>query len=230
MTRSIEAVVFDMDGILLDSEPIWRATERRVFRRLGIDVTEEDLMRTMGVRIADVVRLWHERQPWIGPSVDDVAEEVVAGVAEAIERDGVLHEGAVAAIDRFRALGLRLALASSSPMRLIDAVLKLGSLEGRFDAVVTAEDEDRGKPDPAVYLTAARALGVEAARCLAIEDSIAGIRAAKSAGMVCVAIPERPAGEAEDAGADLVLASPAELDERIWSATGTAPAGSPGSP
>ena len=222
--------MFDMDGVLLDSEPVWRAVERETFGRLGIEVTEEDLMRTMGVRIADVVGLWHARHPWTGRTVGEVAAEIVEGVASAIERDGALHEGAVAAIDRFRALGLRLALASSSPMRLIEAVLKLGSLEDRFDVVVTGEDEERGKPDPAVYLTAARALGVEAARCLAIEDSIAGIRAAKAAGMVCVAIPERPAEEARDAGADLVLASPEELDERVWPGTGTAPVGSSGSP
>jgi sugar-phosphatase len=223
--RPIEAVVFDMDGILLDSEPIWRSVEREVFGRLGIEVSEEDLIQTMGVRVADVVRLWHERHPWEGPSVREIADEIVSRVRAAIERDGALHESAVAAIDRFRGHGLRLALASSSPMPLIEAVLELGSLRDRFEAIVTGEDEERGKPDPAVYLTAARALGVEAKRCLAIEDSIAGIRAAKAAGMVCVAIPERPPDQAGAAGADLVLGSIEELDDRIWGATDTVAAG-----
>jgi sugar-phosphatase len=91
--RPIEAVVFDMDGVLLDSEPIWRAVEREVFPRVGIEVTEEDLMQTMGVRIADVVELWHRRQPWDGPSTQEVAGAIVEGVASRIEREGVLNEG-----------------------------------------------------------------------------------------------------------------------------------------
>ena len=107
-------------------------------------------------------------------------------------------------------------------MRLIRAVLAMGGLDGRFDAVVTGEDEERGKPDPAVYLSAARALGVVPDRCLAIEDSINGVRAAKAAGMVCVAIPHD--NDADFGEADLVLGSLDELDERIWERTGTVPA------
>lgn len=223
MTRPIQAVVFDMDGVLLDSEPLWRAVEREVFGRLGIEVTEEDLMRTMGVRVADVVEGWHRRHPWGGPTPGEIAEEIVDRVAETIEREGQLNEGSVDAIDHLRGLGLPLALASSSPMRLIRAVLSMGGLEGRFDVVVTAEEEERGKPDPAVYLTAARRLGVSPERCLAIEDSLAGIEAAKAAGMVCIALPEHPPEEAMEAGADLVLDSLKELDDRIWAATDTAP-------
>jgi mannitol-1-/sugar-/sorbitol-6-/2-deoxyglucose-6-phosphatase len=223
MSRPIHAVVFDMDGVLLDSEPLWRAVEREVFGRLGIEVTEEDLMRTMGVRVVDVVEGWHRRQPWEGPSAAEVAETIVDRVADTIEREGRLSDGAVDAIDHLRGLGLPLALASSSPMRLIRAVLSMGGLEDRFDVVLTAEEEERGKPDPAVYLTAARRLGVAAERCLAIEDSLAGIRAAKAAGMVCIAVPEHPAEEARDAGADLVLDSLKELDDRIWAATHSAP-------
>jgi HAD superfamily hydrolase (TIGR01509 family) len=223
VTRPIVAVVFDMDGVLLDSEPLWRAVEREVFGRLGIEVTEEDLMRTMGVRVADVVEGWHERRPWEGPSPAEVAEAIVDRVADTIEQEGRLNEGAVEAIDYLRGLGLPLALASSSPMRLIRAVLSMGGLEDRFDVVLTAEEEEHGKPDPAVYLTAARRLGVPADRSLAIEDSLAGIRAAKAAGMVCIAVPEHPPEEAREAGADLVLGSLKELDERIWAATGSVP-------
>jgi mannitol-1-/sugar-/sorbitol-6-/2-deoxyglucose-6-phosphatase len=220
MPRPIEAVVFDMDGVLLHSEPIWRAVEREVFGRLGIEVTEEDLMRTMGVRIADVVAGWYRRHPWGGPSPEEIVGEIVERVADTIRREGRLNEGAAEAIGFFRGLGLRLALASSSPMRLISAVLSMGGLEDRFDVVLTAEEETHGKPDPAVYLRAAERLGARADRCLAIEDSLAGIRAAKAAGMVCIAVPELPAEEAEEAGADLVLRSLEEVDERIWTEVG----------
>ena len=149
--RPIEAVVFDMDGVLVDSEPIWRAVEQEVFAGVGIDITEDDLLETMGVRVADVVERWHRRHPWDEPSRQEIAETIVERVADAIEQGGALNESAVRAVDYVHGLGLRLALASSSPMRLIRAVLSIGGLADRFEVVLTAEDEEEGKPDPAVY-------------------------------------------------------------------------------
>ena len=216
--------MFDMDGVLLDSEPIWRGVEVEVFGRVGVELSEEDLIRTMGVRIADVVRLWHERQPWNDPPIDDVTDEIVERVATKIEREASLNEGTIEAIDRLRAHGLPLALASSSPMRLIEAVLRMGGLDDRFDVVLTGEDEEHGKPAPDVYLSAARALGVPAERCLAIEDSINGVRAAKAAGMVAIAVPPPETRGGDIGGADLILDSLADLDDRVWEATGTEPA------
>jgi HAD superfamily hydrolase (TIGR01509 family) len=224
--RPIEAVVFDMDGVLVDSEPIWRAVEREVFAGVGIEVADVDLLETMGVRVADVVERWHRRHPWDEPSRQDVAESIVERVAGAIEREGALNEGAARAIDYVEGLGLRLALASSSPMRLIRAVLSVGGLADRFEVVLSAEDEEHGKPDPAVYLSAARALGVASERCVAVEDSINGVLSAKAAGMVCVAIPASGVTEGFE-GADLVLTSIEEFDERVWASTGTVPTAVP---
>ena len=212
-----------MDGVLVDSEPIWRAVERDVFAGVGIDATEEELLETMGVRVADVVERWHRRHPWEEPSREEIVERIVERVALAIERDGALNEEAARAVDYVAGLGLRLALASGSPMRLIQAVLSLGGLADRFEVVLTAEDEEHGKPDPAVYRSAARALGVAADRCLAVEDSINGIRSAKAAGMVCVAIPVSGVTDGFE-GADLVLGSITEFDDRVWTGTGTVPA------
>ena len=215
-----------MDGVLVDSEPIWREVEREVFGGLGIEVADEDLFETMGVRVADVVERWHRRSPWDEPSREEVARSIVDGVVEAIERRGAVNRAAIRAIDYVEGLGLRLALASSSPMRLIRSVLSLGGLADRFEAVLSAEDEERGKPDPAVYLSAARELGVLPERCLAVEDSINGVRSAKAAGMVCVAVPVSGVSDGFE-GADLVLGSIAELDDRIWASTGTVPAAGP---
>ena len=212
-----------MDGVLVDSEPIWRAVEREVFAGVGIEVTDEDLFETMGVRVADVVERWHRRKPWDRPSREEVARSIVERVAHAIEREGAFNREATPAIDNVDGLGLRLALASSSPMRLIRKVLSIGGLVDRFEVVLSAEDEERGKPDPAVYLSAARKLGVQPERCLAVEDSINGVRSAKDAGMVCVAVPVSGVIDGVE-GADLVLGSIAELDDRIWASTGTVPA------
>lgn len=221
--RPISAVVFDMDGVLIDSEPIWRAVEREIFARVGIRVTDRDLEETMGVRIEEVVALWHRRHPWTDPSPQEVAEAIVEGVARAVEDEGVLIDGAEKAVDYFTGLGLRVALASSSPMRLIRAVLSRSGLGDRFEVVHSAEEEERGKPDPAVYLSTARKLGVTPDRSLAVEDSVAGVRSAKAAGMVCIAVSDPVIGAGELADADLVLGALAEIDDRIWDATGTAP-------
>ena len=212
-----------MDGVLVDSEPIWRAVEREVFAGVGIEVTDEDLFETMGVRVADVVERWHRRSPWDEPSREEVARSIVEGVAEAIQREGAFNKESIRAIDYVDGLGLRLALASSSPMRLIRAVLSLGGLADRFEVVLSAEDEQQGKPDPAVYRSAALALRVAPEHCLAVEDSINGVRSAKAAGMVCVAVPVSGVTDGFE-GADLVLGTIAEFDERVWTGTGTVPA------
>ena len=224
--RPIEAVVFDMDGVLVDSEPMWRAVEREVFAGVGIELTDEDLYPTMGVRIGDVVDRWYRRHPWSGPSRDQVAETIVDGVARTVRERGILLDGARDAVDRVRSLGLRVALASSSPMPLILAVLSLDGLAARFDVVVSGEDEELGKPDPAVFLSAARRLEVPPDRCLVVEDSINGVRAAKAAGMVCVAVPAVGADDHIAVEADLVLGSIGELDDRVWARLGTVPVAS----
>lgn len=222
-TRPIEAVVFDMDGVLVDSEPMWRAVEREVFAGVGIELTDEDLYPTMGVRIADVVDRWYRRYPWSEPSREQVAATIVDGVATAVRARGLLLDGARDAVDHVRSLGLGVALASSSPMALILAVLSLDGLAARFDVVVSGEDEELGKPDPAVFLSAARRLEVPPERCLAVEDSINGVRAAKAAGMLCVAVPA-VGGDAEiGTEADLLLGSIGELDDRVWARLGAVP-------
>jgi HAD superfamily hydrolase (TIGR01509 family) len=219
MPRPIEAVVFDMDGVLIDSEPVWRSIEREVFARLGIELTDQELLDSTGVRIDQVVARRWERQAWDGPSRGQVAAAILDGMAAVFEERGALVDGAVETVDRFRALGLRLAVASSSPHRLIRAVLEAGGIEDRFDVIASAEDEERGKPDPAVYLTTARRLGVDPGRCLAVEDSPTGVAAARSAGMICVAIDPKEGPDARFDAADVVVRSIRDVDERVWRAT-----------
>jgi beta-phosphoglucomutase-like phosphatase (HAD superfamily) len=224
MGRPIQAVVFDMDGVLIDSEPLWREVERAVFGGLGIHVTDPDLEETMGVRINEVVALWRNRHPWNDPSPEEIEDRIVEGVARAIQERGVVNGAAAGAIAYFQGLGLRLALASSSPYRLIDAVLSVSRLGDRFETVHSAEEEASGKPDPAVYLTTARKLGVPPEHCVAIEDSPSGVRSARAAGMLCVAVPERPQPGDGFHGADLVLDSLAAVGDWMWPALEAEPA------
>ena len=222
-----EAALFDMDGLLVDSEPLWRAAEIDVFGRHGLVLTEEQCRSTQGMVIVEVAHHWYARAPWSGSSPDEVALEVLDAVGLLVDERGAPMPGAVEALAACRDRGLRLALASSSPVWLIDRVVAHLGLEGVFEVRCSAEHEAAGKPDPAVFLTAARTLGVAPARCVVFEDAPAGVRAAKAAGMSCVAVPERP-HDPVFGEADVVLGSLEDLDDAVWARLEGSPAGGDG--
>lgn len=184
-------IIFDVDGLLIDTEPVWRRAETEVFGELGIELTEADGAETMGVRIDEVVAHWRARRPWPGaggpPDDHEIAGRIVDLVIAHVRERGEPQPGVAAAFAAARAVGA-VALASSSPPALIDAICdRLGlSVAVRCSAV----DEPWGKPAPDVYLTAARRLGVAPARCVALEDSPNGVRSALAAGMPCLAVPD----------------------------------------
>lgn len=215
---AVAAVIFDMDGLLIDSEPLWRRAEIEIFASLGVHLTEADCTRTTGLRIDAVVAFWLRERPWAAPvPPEEVAARIVSRVIALVQAEGVLMPGAVEALERFAVRGLPLGLASSSPRRLIDAVLACFGLGRYFLAVHSAEGEARGKPDPAVYLHTAERLGLDPRRCMAIEDSIPGVLAAVAAGMGCIAVPApEHRGDARLRCATVVLGSLTELDDALW--------------
>lgn len=186
----IRAVIFDMDGILIDSEPFWRQAEIEVFGTVGLHLTEQQCMETTGLRIDEVVALRHAQHPWSTPSQAEIAHSIVSRVAELVTERGVPLPGVEGAIEAVRHAGLRLALASSSSMFLIQTNLRALGLDGMFEVVQSAEGEPLGKPHPGVYLKTAALLRVDPVDCLAIEDSVNGVISAKAARMRTVAIPE----------------------------------------
>ena len=212
LAPDLRAAIFDMDGLLIDSEPLWRKAERLVFSGVGLELTDADCETTMGMRIDAVVSHWFERHSWEGPSLKEIEESIVCEVERLIEEEGRALPGVEFALEFFAGHGFRLGLASSSPQRLIDAVLERLELDGCFEVVRSATLEDEGKPHPAVYLNVARDLGVLPERCVALEDSVSGVRSALRAGMKVIAIPERePAQESPLREAHLLLNSLAEL-------------------
>jgi HAD superfamily hydrolase (TIGR01509 family) len=216
----IEAVVLDMDGLLIDTEPVWRTAAREVFADLGIPLTEADLLDTTGVRVDEMTSAFLARRPPAPPAPRelnpaDVADRLTDLVVAHVGRAGEPMPGVPEAIALFERSGLRLAIASSSPARLIDAVCARLKLD--IDVRCSALDEPRGKPAPDVYLTAARRLDLSPARCLALEDSPAGVLAAKAAGMTCVAVPDPLlTGDPRYRRADLILSSLTELSEPLF--------------
>ncbi len=221
-----DAVVFDMDGLLIDSEPLWHEAEMDVFGRYGVPLTVEMCRRTKGNFVGEVAEYWYGQYPWPGPSPAAVAAEVIDAMARLLEDRLVLKAGAHHVLDFFRQKSIPMALASSSPRRLIDVVVARALPPGAFAVVCSAEDEKAGKPDPAVFLTAARLLGVAPDRCVVFEDAPAGVQSAKAAGMTCVAVPEQrwdtdnhTPGHAEIHaydGADAMLRSLEDVDDRWW--------------
>lgn len=213
----LQAAIFDMDGLLVDSEPLWHEAEVEILGKLGVPISASDGRTTKGMFVREVTRHWHARHPWVGPSTDEVAMQITEAVIALVAGKGILQPGARQAIDLCRRHGLSLAVASSSEHRLISCVLEQFGLDADLPLACSAEDEPYGKPHPAVFLTAAVRLGVPAERCLVWEDAPAGVIAAKAARMACVAVPE-PAERGHPAFtlADAVLGSLEEADETLW--------------
>ena len=210
------AAVFDMDGLLVDSEPLWHQAEIEILGGLGVPLVASSCRQTKGMFVGEVTRYWFERHPWAGPDPDAVAVAVVDRVMELVADRGRLQPGVAGALELCRGHGLPLAVASSSQYRLIDLVLDHFGLSGEFALVHSAEDEPYGKPHPGVFLTTAGRLGVAPDRCLVWEDAPAGVLAAKAARMACVAVPE-PAERDQPAFAiaDAVLDSLDQADEAL---------------
>jgi HAD superfamily hydrolase (TIGR01509 family) len=209
--REIDAVVFDLDGLLIESEEVWDAVRERYVREQGGRYDSEVQRAMMGMSAPEWSRYLHD-VAGVPEEPDAINAEVVRRLLAEYRRDLPLLPGAVDAVRRIAAR-FPLALASSSNREIIDAVLELAGVAGLFRVTVSSEEVARGKPAPDVYLEAARRLGVEPARCAAVEDSNAGIRSANAAGMRVIAIPNQsyPPDPETLATADVVLTSLEEL-------------------
>jgi len=207
----IEAVVFDLDGVLLDAEHVWDEVREGLVRERGGRWHEKAQAEMMGMSSTEWSRYLHEAIG-LADEPEEINAEVVRRMRARYAERLPLIEGALESVQRL-AGAFRLGLASSSNRPLIDAVLAAAGLAAFFDVTVSSEEVRRGKPAPDVFLEAAARLGAEPEECAAIEDSANGIRAAHAAGMHVVAIPNRRYAPPEDALAlaDIVLGSLFEL-------------------
>lgn len=183
----VEAVVFDLDGVLVDSEPLWEQVRRQVVAEHGGRWTDDAQSRLMGMSTPEWARYLSEGLG-VGLPPDDVAALVIERMGARYAERLPLIPGAVEAV---RAMAARwpLGLASSSPQALIEAVLDAAALGDAFAVALSTEGVARGKPAPDIYLTVAERLGTNPARCAAVEDSSNGLRSAAAAGMRVIAIP-----------------------------------------
>lgn len=211
---AIAAVVFDLDGVLIDSEPAWSEVRRRFVLAEGGRWPEGAAERMQGMATME----WAAFLQGLGTALPapEVAERVIAEMAERYGEAPPLLPGAVDAVRRL-ARRWPLGLASSSPTRLIERVLEGAGLEGSFAVTLSTEEVGAGKPAPDVYLTVAQRLGTPPGRCAAVEDSTNGLRAARAAGMRVIAVPTAsfPPDPAELAHADAVIESLHDLTPTV---------------
>jgi HAD superfamily hydrolase (TIGR01509 family) len=211
----IEAVVFDLDGVVVDSEQVWDDVREHLARERGGRWHEHAQADMMGMSSPEWSAYMHD-VIGLPESPQEINDEVVRRMLERYATSLPLIDGAVDAIRRL-AVKFELGVASSSNRPLIELVLERAGVAGLFAAVVSSEEVPRGKPAPDVYLEAARRLETPPDQCAAIEDSSNGIRAAHAAGMRVIAVPNVHYPPADDALAlaDAVAASPAELTPEL---------------
>ncbi len=208
-----EALIFDMDGLIIDSEPLWHQAELDVLSAMGVDVSKgETLPDTLGLRIDQVVKLWYQVSPWQGVSPDDVTLRIIQRAVMLIDQQRPLLPGVRQALEMARDCGLKIGMASASPLFMLENVLEIFSLRHFFAELTSAQYLPHSKPHPEVYLRAAAKLDAIPERCSTLEDSFNGMIATKAARMRSIVVPD-PAYRADPrwAVADIKLDSLLDL-------------------
>ncbi len=186
LLKDKKAVIFDMDGVIVDSNLYWEEAEQEVFTNLGVKITDEDRRSTQAMKTDEATLYWYKKSPWKNFTVKEVEQKVISRVINLIEDNDSQIEGIKPFIQNLKQKGLSIALATNSPSQVISVVLKKTKTEGLFDIILSADQVTKGKPYPDIYLLAARELGVHPNECLVVEDSTYGIQAAKNAKMTVV--------------------------------------------
>lgn len=186
----ITTVLYDMDGLLLDTEPLWGESMLRIAHKHRIPITQERFKETTGLRIYEVTDHWAIHYPWQGHSPRAVADEILEDIIAASKRSGMVLKGVEQSLQLLRKNGYKIGLASSSPQHMIDALITHFGLTHYFDEITSADAVALGKPHPAVFLHCAAELQSMPNECIVLEDSVNGMIAGKAARMKVVVVPD----------------------------------------
>lgn len=188
--KDFDTVIFDMDGVLIDSEPLWKIAMEETFTEIGFNLQRKDFEKTVGLRIDEVIAFWFNYMNYNGASEKETEERIIYKMKELIQKNGAPLPGVRETLTRLAELDKKIGLATSSYTTLIETVLSVLDIEDAFHYTHSAENEEFGKPHPAVYLHVANQLNVSPQKCLVIEDSLNGVISGKAARMTVVCIPE----------------------------------------
>ena len=183
-------IIFDMDGVLIDSEPWWNVALRNGFRKVGLEMSDEMCEETMGARLNEVVD-YRVKKHQIDPRLKmDIEQWIEDEIIHLVKTEAGILSGVKESIELLKRNGYMMAIASSSPHRLINAVLDKLECADDFSGIFSAQDDALGKPNPAVYIRCAAQLGYAPEQCIVIEDSVNGMVAAKAAKMKVIVVPD----------------------------------------
>ena len=185
----LNTVIFDMDGLLIDSEPLWTEAASEVFESYGKKLSPEDFLTTTGLRTSEFVSWWLRDYKFDNTELEKAAEQIVQRVIKKIRLKGKAMPGLEYIFDFFSKRGYKIGLATSSPMIVANTVVNMLGMGNYLQATTSAEKMDYGKPHPQVYLDCAKALESSPPQCICFEDSVNGMIAAKAARMRCVVVP-----------------------------------------
>jgi len=205
------AVIFDMDGVIIDSEPFHWIVNKRIFIELGVDISESEYQQYIGTSNTN---MWTslKKQYRLSQEVSDLVVMQVNGNIAYMETEEIPQvRGVVQLIGELSSNKIPLAIASSSPYRIIDMVVSGFNIRNNFSAIVSGEDFEHGKPAPDIFLKASQLLGVPPEKCVVIEDSTHGVTAAHAAGMRCVGLNNKNSGNQNLNGADMIINGFSEL-------------------
>ena len=191
MTKEIKAVIFDMDGVLIDSEPLWRKAMIEGFASIGVLITEEDCKKTTGNRLKEVVEYWFEKLDILDFLPTEIEHRIINMLVKLINNEGKAISGVIEVINFCNNKNIKIGLATSSSNQLMEAVLEKLKLKNTIKSSISAENMEYGKPHPEVFLSCASQLQISPLECIVIEDSINGVIAAKAAFMRVIALPEQ---------------------------------------
>lgn len=186
-----DAIIFDMDGVLIDSEPLWKIAMEFVFGQYGSTLTHQDFQKTVGLRIDEVIAYWNAHENWGLQDLQIVEDQITHKLISLIEQNPQPLPGVMEMLAFLQSAPQKIGLATSSSQKLIETVLSCLEIAHYFDFTYSAEFEPYGKPHPGVYIKVAQELDVEPQRCLVIEDSFNGVIAGLAAKMKVCCIPEK---------------------------------------
>ena len=212
----LNTVIFDMDGLLIDSEPLWDEAATEIFSHYGIKLNSQQYASTTGLRTKEFIEHWFNYFKITVTDTAAVEKEIIKKVIELVLQKGRAMPGLAHIFNFFLDKGFKIGLASSSPLNLIDVVVDLLQIRNHLNAITSASNMQYGKPHPEVYLQCARELGAHPTQCICFEDSFYGMIAAKAARMKCVVVPEpKTSKELKWNAADLRISSLLNFNELL---------------